>query len=246
MKLEDFNKLLDEKAGNGIYEVFIPSLNETKPFKYLEVAQLKSLSKSLLDGGDDSNYLALTSLIRSVSVESLNLNEITEYDRIAILLTIRAYNFSDEEYKIKCPKCKTEFNIKTDIAGMVDRIKPTTTEQLVYEDEGLKIETVIGEPSVKNVLEFKEYMRTFDKIKLQKDNQEFTESEKAKLEKHISSFAQLICVKEIKVNDEELEGFVDLDFMKKSELIELSSKDIKILHYSQIMIMFVHLMNHSY
>ena len=220
MKIEEFAKILEEQNGNGTHKVFIPSLNDHKQFKYLTVADLKTLSKTLLDGDSDVSYLALTTLILSNCVEKLDISELTEYDRTAILLTLRGYNFEDDEYTIQCPQCQTEFNLKIDIEGMVKRIKATKKFELVCKNNGIEFKFVLGDPSIKTVLEFKEFIKVSSDMKETEDGIGFNKEENERFEDFMTSFSQMNYIKKIEINGNEVEGFTALNFVDRFKLID--------------------------
>jgi hypothetical protein len=223
MQVEEFIKLLEEQTGNGVHQVYIPSLDTKKKFKYLTVADLKTVSKTLLDSNGSSEYLTLSSLIVSLCIEELDLKKLTEYDRIAILLQIRANNFEEEEYTITCPECKTKVTIKLDISKMLDKLKKLSTTNFTYEDKNLKLEFTISDPSIQNLIEFKEYMEAFKKLKDENEEEDFDDD---LFEVFASEFSQLIFVKAIKVNDQVLSDYEELDFMKKFKLINSFSTKV--------------------
>jgi len=215
MNVNDFIKVLEEENGNSLYDVFVPSKNSTLKFRYLTVAEIKSISKMVLNEGDDE-YIALCSMIIKSCASPLTLDDFTDFDRIALLIGIRANNFPDEKYTISCPKCKTEFTTVLNYNNLLEKLKPIETKELEVKKDAIKYKFIIGDPSVKKVIEFKESIKIF--IELEKENEDHSETVEEELGDFISDYSSFIFIKELYINDEILEGYNELSFMDKFKL----------------------------
>lgn len=133
-------KAIEEALNSGlstnVYEIRIPSLDRKLPFKPLTVNQVKTLAKIMIDanGKPLDTFKSVVGMIKTTCMEEIDLNELTELDRIKIMLEFYMNNNILKDFKMKCPKCEAENTVKVNLQSVVDRIDEIDVEPFEFDN----------------------------------------------------------------------------------------------------------------
>ena len=111
MKISDARNILNENKGKHLYDVIIPSTGEKIPFAPMTVGHHKSVAKMAIN--DESNFdKFLCALLLNLSDEKIQLDKVSELDKMAMLYQIKQHN-STEPLKVTLtcpePECGHDF-----------------------------------------------------------------------------------------------------------------------------------------
>ncbi len=224
MKISDARNILKENKGNHLYEVIIPSTGKKVPCASMTVGHHKSIAKMAIN--DEANFdKFLCALILQLSNEQIDVKEITELDKMAILYQIKQYN-STEALKITLtcpePECGHEFVIEpTD----KDMIKPDIilSYTKTLDIGGVKFEVEIGMPSVEDNM----FYADFCDLRGKKFEEDGDEDSLTKLGMFIASYEMyLMCVRSITINGKVIDDFLDTTIEERLSFIEELSEGL--------------------
>lgn len=99
-----------------------------------------------------------------VSEHSFNIYNLTEFDRLRILMEIYQNNYTNDEIKFKCENCGFENVYKVDFTPIIEKLNQIDLSDKTYtmEDSNFTYNFVLNYPIVRNVSEFyKMYMKQY-------------------------------------------------------------------------------------
>jgi len=209
MNVNQALEMLREKKGSHRYSCYVPSLDRECMFKPVTVAELKSVSKIAIDENDENFMMAATALILDVCTEDLDPKILTDLDRIKLILDIKVNNqMSDDVYKITCRECGSQYSVNLDYENMIKKLSISPkSEFLKFTDDDVNYEIELNLPSIDILCKFRQYIANTNKELEQKDA---SDEEKLKVELYFASYSPMLFVKNIKINDQEIEGFNQL------------------------------------
>jgi hypothetical protein len=203
MNIADAKKTLQERRGKHLYDVIIPSLNVKVPFAPMMVGHHKSVAKMAIDDEDNFDKF-LCALILDLSNENVNLSDIIEIDKTAILYQIKQHNSTEPlKVSLSCPVsgCDTNFTVQPTDA---DFIKPEV--ELQYTNtmniDGVDYELTIGMPTVMDNIFYYDFCTERAK--------DLDEEEKTKLGMFIATYEMyLMCIRAISINGDSITDYLD-------------------------------------
>lgn len=168
MKISDVKKLLDESNGKNLIKINIPSLKKEYSFKPITIGMRKTLSKYSITSEENpiDFQIAKLGLIKSLCVEDINENYITEVDFICILASLRAANIMDNlAIKLHCNNCSNEFQHNINFDTIINNCNnyKFKTEEFSFKIENNIYKFILSEPSVIDILTLDKYIE--DQIK---------------------------------------------------------------------------------
>lgn len=156
-----------QALGAGLFPIKIFSTNEEVMMRELTVTDQKTLSKTALVNGSrrDVLYNAQCALVNScVKKEGFDVNEYTEFDRIALLARLYQQNYFNNDIHYTCSKCGKENVYKLDFGKILDKLDNAWSEDKVYViNAGDKeFHFTVGWPKVKTISDFyAKYYKTY-------------------------------------------------------------------------------------
>lgn len=127
---------LNSGLSTNVYEIRIPTLGRKVAFKPLTVNQVKTLAKIMIDasGKPLDTFKSVVGMIKTTCMEEIDLNELTELDRIKIMLEFYMNNNILKDFKMKCPKCDADNTVKVNLQAVVDKIDEIDIEPFVFDN----------------------------------------------------------------------------------------------------------------
>ena len=143
-------------TSNGIY---INSLKKTMQFKEISVNEQKTLSKIMIENEDrkDIVYDTQCALINRLCLEEgFDIYDLTEFDRIKILMEIYQNNYFQNEVTYKCKECGCENKYKIDFTKIVEKLNGFNLDPIPYtvEDGSHAYTFYLAYPNVRRIADF--------------------------------------------------------------------------------------------
>ena len=157
----------------SVNTVFINSLKREVPFRQISVTEQKTLSKVMIENENrrDIVYDAQCALIQDLCLDdAFDVYQITEFDRIHILIEIYQKNYLKREVTWTCKKCGAQNVYQLDFTKVSERLNNFDLSPIVYEvEDGIRrYKFTMQYPNVRRVSSFyKNYMRKYGKNLLQ-------------------------------------------------------------------------------
>jgi hypothetical protein len=214
MKIADAMKIMKENEGKHLYPVTICSSGEEIPFKPMTVGHHKTVAKMAIDDQDNFDKF-LCALILDLSDEGVQMTDINEIDKVAILFQVKQHN-STEPLKITltCPQgeCGTKVTVQPRHEDVVKTDKEFEFSKTVERD-GTKYELVFGMPSVQDNMAYYDFCDNRSKL--------LNDEEKSKLGIFIATYEMfLMSVKSIKIDDNVIEDFPECTIEERISFLE--------------------------
>lgn len=156
-----------QALGAGLFPIKLFSTDEEVMMRELTVTDQKTLSKTALVNGSrrDVLYNAQCALVNScVKKEGFDVNEYTEFDRIALLARLYQQNYFNNDIHYTCSKCGKENVYKLDFGKILNKLDDAWSDDKVYViNAGDKeFHFTVGWPKVKTISDFyAKYYRTY-------------------------------------------------------------------------------------
>jgi len=164
MDVKSIVSALSAKVATECFSVTLPSSGISLDFMPISVGQQKSFSKLLMNNSQNSAvvYNSMLALIvkTCLSKDRLDFKKATELDRMKIVITFCAKNYSFNDVKIPCPKCKKDMTVKLDLAAiskLIDEFGEHSCD-FVYTTEKNRYSFVLGIPSIHVMAQLEQWM----------------------------------------------------------------------------------------
>jgi hypothetical protein len=219
MDITQAAKILAENNAQCTYDVFVPSLNSTVPFKSMTVGQFKSMAKAAITSDTVFNdYLA--NLIVTLSDNVIDLKKINVVDKIYILSGIKYKGTPPSNgIGVRCTECDRIHNDIEVFESFDHANAKNITDTISYEINGLSVDMEIGLPSVKDVLDYESYVSN------KYINTDLDESAIRTAVVMGEFESKLMCVKAVTINGENIDGYADLELSQKFTVLSTVSND---------------------
>lgn len=162
---------LENQFASSVRTIYINSTKQEVGFREPTTKEIKTISKIMIEHENDevTLYEASLALITSLILdkESFNSSELTEFDRIKILMCITSDNFNEHPLSIKCKKCDHSFKIDFDYEKFILQIDDIDlTEKLIsMENKNHTMQAYYTYPKCSEVLKFLKKKKTLEKDK---------------------------------------------------------------------------------
>ena len=136
MNIAAISDALESGLNTTIHEIYVPSLKKKVAFKPLTTGQCKTMAKILIesDGKPFDTFRAVVAMINATCAEKMDINELSELDRIKIMLEFYINNNILKDFDIKCPECGTTNKIKIDISEIINKLEKINVEPIEFEN----------------------------------------------------------------------------------------------------------------
>ena len=147
--------------------VYVNSLKREVNFKEVTVIDQKALSKTMIQNENrkDIVYDTQCALINKVCAEEgFSIYNLTEFDRIRILMEIYSANYFQEPIKYKCPECGFENEYTLNFEKILQKFNAFDLQDIKYttEDRQRVYNFTLNYPPVRSVSNFyKNYMKNY-------------------------------------------------------------------------------------
>ena len=138
--------------------VVVPSSGRPIVLRETTVTELKSIAKTIIDNFDRRNmdviYDAVTEYLKSmILTDDVDVNEMTELDRLFCLMVFYQISFYKDPVTFKCPHCGVEIVYRYDMSKYLAKIPSAYVEDQTIEIpyKSNIYEIVVGWPLVKTV-----------------------------------------------------------------------------------------------
>lgn len=144
---------------SAVQRIFIPSLGKTYSFREASVKEHKSLSKTIISNKDSQSviYAATLAMIKNLCLEDdFNPYEMSEFDRLRVIVYLFSNNFFTKNLSIKCPRKSCGENIKFPIkyGTLLKMMDLVDCSDIVFSNKSAMgtVQVVSGFPSTKRYL----------------------------------------------------------------------------------------------
>ena len=152
---------------SSLIPVYVNSLKREVNFKEVSVIDQKALSKTMIQNENrkDIVYDTQCALINKVCMEEgFSVYNLTEFDRIRILMEIYSSNYFQDTIQYKCPECGCENSYVLDFDKIIQKFNAFDLEDVKFttEDRQRVYNFTLNYPSVRSVSNFyKNYMKNY-------------------------------------------------------------------------------------
>lgn len=157
MKIEALQEALDSGMNTNVHKFYLPVEGKFYNFRPLKVAQLKTITKILVSSEDKpfDTYETLCAIVKSMCIDDLDMTSLSEYDRTKIMYEILTANDMISSYKIKCPECGHENDIKPNTSEVLEKMNQYKNEEIHFDNESLdRLTCKISVPGIKRLYNF--------------------------------------------------------------------------------------------
>lgn len=168
------------ELASTINSVYVNSIGRECQFKEVSVEEQKTLSKIMIENESrkDIVYDTQCALINKLCVnEGFDVYNLTEFDRIRILMEIYQNNYFKNDITYKCPECGCENKYKLDFTKFIQRFNEFNLEDVKYstDDAQRNYTFTLNYPNVRVISNFyksyvKKYKNTTNKEREVLDN----------------------------------------------------------------------------
>lgn len=155
----DLINALKQDFATNVNRIYINSIGKEFGFREITVLEQKTLSRIMIDNESRKDVIfdAQCALINKVCLdEGFNIYNLTEFDRLKLLIAIYQANMYKNEIRFTCPRCGTQNSYKLDFGNVLYRLDKIIVENktFVYENKNYKYEFTVGYPSVRYISKF--------------------------------------------------------------------------------------------
>ena len=156
---DELLKVLDEDFASSVSKIYVNSLKQEVGFKEVSVKDQKTMSRIMIanESRQDVIYDAQCSIINKTALlDGFDIYQLTEFDRLKLLIALYQNNMFANQIKFTCPKCGAENQYQLDFGNTLRKLDEfdTSPKDFVYENKNFRYKFVIAYPKVKLVSEF--------------------------------------------------------------------------------------------
>lgn len=220
MNVKEAIEVLEKSMGENVYNIYVPSMEQSLPFKPMTAGQQKTISKLSIDTEDEdyvSYQASRLALIKKCCLEDIDIENITIVDFIGILASIKKNNTIDDMMlTLTCKNeinkdefCDNKFNFSIDFDYIIEQCKnfEFKTIRFTKNYKDTEFGFVLKEPKIIDYL-------TYQYMIYNSDDEDMKE-----LTKNTIGGYPILFIRELYINDEPVEDFDELDYGKKVEFI---------------------------
>ena len=137
MNITAIQKALQTGLNTNVSEYYVPSLGRKVGFKPLVTAQCKTLAKMLIESNEkpfDTFKVTIGMIKETCMDDSVDINQLTELDRIKILMEFYRSNNILKDFNVDCPHCKKKTLLKINIGDTIARMETFDTKDVLFDN----------------------------------------------------------------------------------------------------------------
>jgi len=163
MNQKDILSALDKQFSTNVTSIFVNSLNREVSFRDVTVKEQKTLTKIIIDneGREDIIYESTLAMIQALTLDKeFDSLDMSEFDRLKILLALYRQNFFNNKVKYSCKSCGHEGSYELNFDSIIESLdKSDVSDKLLSIDTSSHaFEFTAGFPNVKNVRSYLKQM----------------------------------------------------------------------------------------
>lgn len=140
-------------------KIYINSIGREVNFREITVAEQKKLARIMIDNEDrkDIVYDAQCATLKSICLEDdFDIYNVTEFDKIKLLLLLYQRNMVKHDISFVCPECHTENKYQIDFTNVINRLDKfdVADKEYEYENFNWKFKFLLSYPKVSRVSQF--------------------------------------------------------------------------------------------
>ncbi len=178
-KVQTKDELLNILKGDfasGVTKVYVNSLGKEVAFKEITVTQQKSLSRIMVGNEQrkDIVYDAQCATINNAALaEGFDIYQLTEFDRLKILIALYQANMFSNDVKFTCKQCGAENQYKLDFDNVLAKLDEIglAPKEFVHENKNFKFKFTIAYPLVRRISSFYKAYYLRHKVQSKRDAQ---------------------------------------------------------------------------
>ncbi len=156
---DELLKALDEDFATSVSKIYVNSLKQEVGFKEISVKDQKTVSRIMIanESRQDVIYDAQCAIInKSALLDGFDVYQLTEFDRLKLLIALYQNNMFANDIKFTCPKCGAENQYRLDFGMTLRKLDDfdVTPREFEYENKSFKYKFIVAYPKVKLVSEF--------------------------------------------------------------------------------------------
>lgn len=150
---------IKNKFISTVIKIYINSLGREVSFREITVAEQKKLSRIMIDNEDrkDIVYDAQCAILQNICLEDgLDIYNLTEFDKIKLLLLLYQRNMAKHDITFVCPECHSENKYQIDFTNVISKLDhfDMSDKPYEYENQNWKFKFTISYPKVSCVSKF--------------------------------------------------------------------------------------------
>lgn len=167
----DIINALKTDFATTVRRIYVNSLNKEIGFREINVKEQKTVSRIMIDNESrkDVVYDTQCALINQVALdEGFDIYQLTEFDKIKLLMALYETNVFKNEIKFTCTECGTDNKYKMDFRNAIARLNDLDIgdKTFTFENATWKFDFVVGYPTVRRISDFyKSYILKYHKLK---------------------------------------------------------------------------------
>ncbi len=154
----DIVNALKEEFSTSVNRIYIHTLDREVGFREVRVAEQKSLTKIMVENEDKEDVIYDTTLamIKTLCLEEIDFDVLTEFDRIKIMLELYQGNFFRNDIDYKCRSCGADNKFSIDFEGIINKMNETKFDDVIVktEDADRIYEFIVNFPTIKRMANF--------------------------------------------------------------------------------------------
>ena len=156
---DDLLKALDSDFATNVSKIYVNSLKREVGFREINVQEQKNLSRILVanENRKDVVYDAQCAMINKTALDDgFNIYNLTEFDRIKLLMALYQQNMFADEVKFTCPVCSTENTYRVNFDNALAKLDEfdLSPKTFTYENKNLKYVFTTAYPNVSDISKF--------------------------------------------------------------------------------------------
>lgn len=155
----DLISALKQDFATTVNRIYINSLKREVGFREITVLEQKTLSRVMIENETrkDVVFDAQCALINTVCLEEdFNIYDLTELDRIKLLIAIYQSNMFKNDITFTCEECGASNSYKLDFSNVLKRLDDieVVDNEFIYENKNWKYTFTIAYPDVRYIARF--------------------------------------------------------------------------------------------
>ena len=156
---DELLKLIEGDIASGVTSIYVNSLGKEVKFKEVTVTQQKTMSRIMIgnEARKDIVYDAQCAIINSTALDdSFDIYQLTEFDRLKILIALYQANMFSNDVKFTCKNCGTENQYKLDFNNVLRKLDEVGLEpkSFHHESKSFSYDFIVQYPSVSRISNF--------------------------------------------------------------------------------------------